>query len=56
MNTPLDLNRRTKCERCGGCFLPDQDGDLACLMCGRSARSRSWNPATLEARREGRAA
>jgi hypothetical protein len=47
MNMRSDLNRRTFCRRCGGCFLPDQDGDLFCLMCGRPEIRPSWQLATL---------
>lgn len=56
MTAQLGLNRRTSCGRCGGCYLPDQDGDLFCLMCGRPARFRGWEPAALQGRRERRAA
>lgn len=56
MNTHADLDRRAACGRCGGCYLPDQDGDLFCLMCGRPTRRRRWEPAELEARLVRRAA
>ncbi len=48
------MTRPTACGRCGGCFLPDHDGDLFCLMCGRPVRTRRWEPAELESHRERR--
>ena len=30
--TPILL---TACRRCGGALIPDDDGDHACLLCGR---------------------
>lgn len=33
-------SQRLNCRRCGGYVLPDVDGDLVCLMCGRPLRAR----------------
>jgi uncharacterized Zn finger protein (UPF0148 family) len=38
------MTRNSRCPRCGG-FLYRSDGDVACLLCGRSpAPPRAWEP------------
>ena len=52
-NTSQHNANRSSCRRCGGAFTRDQDGDLTCLICGRPARSRRWEPATRDEAVEG---
>src|SRR4029079_2917051 len=41
MNMEQRSEKPSTCARCSGCFLPDLDGDLFCLMCGRPDRVRT---------------
>ena len=51
MNTE-SLDVRTRCRRCGGLLVPDQDGDIMCLICARPLLPRAWEPPVPDARRE----